>query len=100
MPTRSSPFSASEIRPGPTSSPASRRIRPNVTTWRTKPRSEPGCAYGGTNALCRARAYDSPDERGCRRATLRRVAVIQAGRVQAERGVGDAAAGGEFADGE
>src|SRR5262249_34041514 len=26
---------ASQIRPGPTSSPASRSTRPNVTTWRT-----------------------------------------------------------------
>src|ERR1700756_1751279 len=35
MSTSSSALSASAIRPGPTSSPASRSTRPNVTTWRT-----------------------------------------------------------------
>src|SRR5918994_6513586 len=43
MSTRSRPVSASEIRPGPTSRPASRSTRPNVTTWRTKPPSASGC---------------------------------------------------------
>src|SRR5580704_19349090 len=35
MSTWSSAVSASASRPGPTSSPASRSTRPNVTTWRT-----------------------------------------------------------------
>src|SRR5438093_13530606 len=44
MSRQSSPVNASEMRPGPTSSPASRRILPNVTTWRTKPPSScAGC---------------------------------------------------------
>src|SRR6266487_801904 len=44
MSRQSSPVSASEMRPGPTSSPASRNTRPNVTTWRTKPPSScAGC---------------------------------------------------------
>src|SRR4029453_9479822 len=47
MSTRSSPQSASEIRPGPTSSPASRRMRPKVTTWRTRP---PSGACGSNRA--------------------------------------------------
>src|SRR5947208_9101732 len=55
MSRQSSPVSASEIRPGPTSSPASRRIRPNVTTWRTKPPSS--CA--GCDS---ARLLDERDE--------------------------------------
>src|SRR2546427_11431915 len=40
MSSRSRPVSASEMRAGPTSSPASRRMRPNVTTWRTNPPSD------------------------------------------------------------
>src|SRR6266550_4107505 len=44
MSRQSSPVRASEMRPGPTSNPASRRMRPNVTTWRTNPPSErAGC---------------------------------------------------------
>src|SRR6516164_8697759 len=35
MSTSSSAANTSAIRPGPTSSPASRSTRPNVTTWRT-----------------------------------------------------------------
>src|SRR6266511_3966223 len=56
MSTRSSPVSASAIRPGPTSSPASRRTRPNVTTWRTKPPSGSACCRD------RARLLDEGDE--------------------------------------
>src|SRR5512133_2396657 len=55
MSRQSSPVSASEMRPGPTSSPASRRIRPNVTTWRTNPPSS--CA--GCDS---ARLLDERDE--------------------------------------
>src|SRR5256885_4130768 len=40
MSSRSRPVSASEMRAGPTSSPASRKMRPNVTTWRTNPPSD------------------------------------------------------------
>ena len=36
MSTRSSPRSASAMRPGPTSRPASRSTRPNVTRWRVR----------------------------------------------------------------
>src|SRR5262245_26050022 len=55
MSTWSSPQSASEMRPGPTSSPASRRMRPNVTTWRTSP---PSGACGSN----RPRLLDECDE--------------------------------------
>src|SRR2546421_10838166 len=48
MSRQSSPVSASEMRPGPTSNPASRRMRPNVTTWRTNPPSD--CAGCGDTA--------------------------------------------------
>src|SRR5439155_16279487 len=48
--TASSPFSASATRPGPTSSPASRSTRPNVTMWETT-------ALAGTGA------GDEPGER-------------------------------------
>src|SRR6476469_11012270 len=50
MSRQSSPASASEIRPGPTSNPASRRMRPNVTTWRTNPPSD-GAGCGDTACL-------------------------------------------------
>src|SRR5436190_19862200 len=55
MSRQSRPVNASEMRPGPTSSPASRKIRPNVTTWRTNPPS--GCA--GCDS---ARLLDERDE--------------------------------------
>src|SRR6266550_4835598 len=48
MSSRSRPVSASEMRAGPTSSPTSRRMRPNVTTWRTNPPSD--CAGCGDTA--------------------------------------------------
>ena len=51
------------MRPGPTSSPASRRIRPKVTTWRTKPPSS--CA--GCDS---ARLLDERDEGLVARARL------------------------------
>src|SRR5438876_11991189 len=50
MSRQSSPVSASEMRPGPTSNPASRRMRPNVTTWRTNPPSD-GAGCGDTACL-------------------------------------------------
>src|SRR5882724_11235534 len=50
MSRQSSPVSASEMRPGPTSNPASRRMRPNVTTWRTKPPSD-GAGCGNSACL-------------------------------------------------
>src|SRR2546425_151951 len=56
MSRQSSPVSASEMRPGPTSSPASRRMRPNVTTWRTNPPS------GGAGCGDTARLLDEGDE--------------------------------------
>src|SRR5438093_1141190 len=49
MSRQSSPVSASEMRPGPTSNPASRRMRPNVTTWRTNPPSD---GAGGGDSAC------------------------------------------------
>src|SRR2546421_1284838 len=46
MSTSSSAVSASAIRPGPTSRPASRSTRPNVTSWRTSASASSFKAFG------------------------------------------------------
>src|SRR2546428_12911748 len=63
MSRQSSPVSASEMRPGPTSNPASRRMRPNVTTWRTNPPSE-GAGCGDTACLLDERDESLVADRG------------------------------------
>src|SRR2546427_6642620 len=63
MSRQSSPLSASEMRPGPTSNPASRRMRPNVTTWRTNPPSE-GAGCGDTACLLDERDESLVADRG------------------------------------
>src|SRR5882762_3210840 len=63
MSRQSSPVSASEMRPGPTSNPPSRRMRPNVTTWRTNPPSE-GAGCGDTACLLDERDESLVADRG------------------------------------
>src|SRR6476620_11673687 len=63
MSRQSSPVSASEMRPGPTSKPASRRMRPNVTTWRTNPPSD-GAGCGDTACLLDERDESLVADRG------------------------------------